>query len=65
MQIEYTTDGIDFHFVSLTSSKKKINQIFGGTSKKEVTNKLVKWVEKNMTDVPIWKIKSTMYQLGN
>lgn len=63
MILEYTTDGIDFHFVTLFNSKKKINKIFQGSTKKEVKEKVVNWVEKNLPDVPLWKIKLTNYQI--
>jgi hypothetical protein len=46
MQIEYTTDGMEFHFVTLTSIRKKINKLFYAKTKKEVKQKLISWVEK-------------------
>jgi REP element-mobilizing transposase RayT len=64
MQIEYTTDGMEFHFVTLTSVRKKINKLFYGNTKKEVKQKLISWVEKNVPDVPIWKIKIENHEIG-
>ena len=57
MKIEYTTDGMDFHFVTVTSIRKKINKLFYAESKKEVKKKVLDWIEINMSDVPLWKIK--------
>jgi hypothetical protein len=48
---------MEFHFVTLTSVRKKINKLFYANTKKEVKQKLISWVEKNVPDVPIWKIK--------
>lgn len=64
MILEYTTDGLEFHFVTLFSPKKKIHKIFQGSTKKEVKEKLVNWVEKNLPDVPLWKIKLNNYQIN-
>jgi REP element-mobilizing transposase RayT len=64
MQIEYTTDGMDFHFVTLTSVRKKINKLFYANTKKEVKQKLISWVEKNVPDVPLWKIKIDSHEIG-
>jgi REP element-mobilizing transposase RayT len=64
MQIEYTTDGMEFHFVTLTSVRKKINKLFYANTKKEVKQKLISWVEKNVPDVPIWKIKIEKHEIG-
>jgi hypothetical protein len=64
MQVEYTTDGMDFHFVTLTSIRKKINKHFYATTKKEVRKKLIDWVEINMPDIPLWKVKIDNYQIG-
>lgn len=64
MQLEYTTDGMEFHFVHLFSARKKINKIFHATTKKEVKQKVTSWVEKNIPDIPLWKIKLTNYQFG-
>jgi len=57
MKIEYTTDGMDFHFVTVTSIRKKINKLFYAESKKEVKKKVLDWIEINMSDVPLWKVK--------
>ena len=64
MQIEYTTDGMEFHFVTLTSVRKKINKLFYANTKKEVKQKLISWVEKNVPDVPIWKINIENHEIG-
>lgn len=64
MILEYTTDGLEFHFVTLFNSKKKIHKIFQGSTKKEVKEKVVNWVEKNLPDVPLWKIKINNYQIN-
>ena len=64
MKIEYTTDGIDFHFVTLTSIRKKINKIFYAESKKEVKKKVLDWIEINMSDIPLWKVKIENYTIG-
>ena len=39
MQVEYTTDGMDFHFITLISTRKKINKIFNGKTRREVFDK--------------------------
>jgi len=57
MKIEYTTDGMDFHFVTVTSIRKKINKLFYAESKKEVKKKVLDWIAINMSDVPLWKVK--------
>jgi hypothetical protein len=36
MKIEYTTDGMEFHFVTLTSVRKKINKFSTPTQKKKL-----------------------------
>lgn len=64
MNIEYTTDGENFHFVQLTSTRKKITKIFSGHSKKEVKDKLILWLENNMPEIPLWKIKLSNFQIG-
>jgi hypothetical protein len=64
MKIEYTTDGIDFHFVTLISIRKKINKIFYAESKKEVKKKVLDWIEINMSDIPLWKVKIENYTIG-
>jgi REP element-mobilizing transposase RayT len=64
MKIEYTTDGMEFHFVTLTSVRKKINKLFYANTKKEVKQKLISWVEKNVPDVPLWKIKIENHEIG-
>ena len=63
MKIEYTTDGIDFHFVTLISIRKKINKIFYAESKKEVKKKVLDWIEINMSDIPLWKVKIENYTI--
>ena len=57
MKIEYTTDGMDFHFVTVTSIRKKINKLFYAESKKEVKKKVLDWIAINMSDVPLRKVK--------
>jgi hypothetical protein len=57
MQIEYTTDGMEFHFVTLTSVRKKINKLFYANTKKEVKQKLISWVEKNVPVYHFGKLK--------
>lgn len=47
MILEYTTDGLEFHFVTLFSPKKKIHKIFQGSTKKEVKNKITQWLINN------------------
>jgi len=64
MKIEYTTDGIDFHLVTLISIRKKINKIFYAESKKEVKKKVLDWIEINMSDIPLWKVKIENYTIG-
>jgi hypothetical protein len=64
MKIEYTTDGMDFHFVTVTSIRKKINKIFYAESKKEVKKKVLNWIEINMSDIPLWKVKIENYTIG-
>jgi len=64
MKVEYTTDGMDFHFVTLNSIRKKINKHFYAKTKKEVRKKLVDWVKENMPDVPLWKVRIDNYQIG-
>ena len=64
MKIEYTTDGIDFHFVTLISIRKKINKIFYAESKKEVKKKVLDWIEINMSDIPLLKVKIENYTIG-
>ena len=64
MQVEYTTDGMDFHFVTVTSIRKKINKHFYATTKKEVKKKLIDWVQENVPDVPLWKIKVEDHVIG-
>jgi REP element-mobilizing transposase RayT len=64
MKIEYTTDGMDFHFVTVTSIRKKINKIFYAESKKEVKKKVLDWIEINMSDIPLWKVKIENYTIG-
>ena len=64
MKVEYTTDGIDFHFVTLNSIRKKINKHFYAKTKKEVREKLIDWVQQNMPDVPLWKVRIDNYQIG-
>jgi hypothetical protein len=64
MKIEYTTDGMEFHFVTLTSIRKKINKLFYAKTKKEVKQKLISWIEKNIPDVPLWKIKIENHEIG-
>lgn len=64
MKIEYTTDGMDFHFVTVTSIRKKINKIFYAESKKEVKKKVLDWIEINMSDVPLWKVKIENHTIG-
>ena len=64
MKIEYTTDGIEFHYVTLTSVRKKINKHFYANTKKEVKKKLIDWVQENVPDVPLWKIKVEDHVIG-
>ena len=64
MKIEYTTDGMDFHFVNVTSIRKKINKLFYAESKKEVKKKVLDWIEINMSDVPLWKVKIENHTIG-
>ena len=64
MKIEYTTDGMDFHFVTVTSIRKKINKIFYAESKKEVKKKVLDWIEINMSNIPLWKVKIENYTIG-
>jgi hypothetical protein len=64
MKIEYTTDGMDFHFVTVTSIRKKISKIFYAESKKEVKKKVLNWIEINMSDIPLWKVKIENYTIG-
>jgi len=64
MKIEYTTDGMEFHYVSLTSVRKKINKHFYAKTKKEVKQKLTNWVQENVPDVPLWKIKVEDHTIG-
>ena len=64
MKIEYTTDGMDFHFVTVTSIRKKINKLFYAESKKEVKKKVLDWIEINMSDVPLWKVKIENHTIG-
>ena len=64
MKIEYTTDGMDFHFVTVTSIRKKINKIFYAESKKEIKKKVLDWIEINMSDVPLWKVKIENHTIG-
>ena len=64
MKIEYTTDGIDFHFVTLISIRKKINKIFYAESKKEVKKKVLDWIEINMSDIALLKVKIENYTIG-
>jgi len=64
MKIEYTTDGMDFHFVTVTSIRKKINKLFYAESKKEVKKKVLDWIEINMSDVPLWKVKIENNTIG-
>ena len=64
MKIEYTTDGMEFHYVTLTSVRKKINKHFYANTKKEVKKKLIDWVQENIPDVPLWKIKVEDHTIG-
>jgi hypothetical protein len=48
----------------LTSVRKKINKLFYANTKKEVKQKLISWVEKNVPDVPLWKIKIENHEIG-
>lgn len=64
MQLEYTTDGLEFHFVTLYSKKQKIQKMFQGSTRREVKEKVVNWVEKNLPNIPLWKIKLTNYQIN-
>lgn len=64
MYLEYTTDGMEFHFITFFSSRKKISKIFQGSTKKEVKQKTINWLEKNLPNVPLWKIKLHTYKIN-
>jgi hypothetical protein len=42
---------MEFHFVILTSIRKKINKLLDAKTKKEVKQKLISWAEKTIPQV--------------
>jgi hypothetical protein len=64
MNIKYTTDGLDFHFVIFSSRKRKMTEIFYATTKTKVVEKLIDWLKKNLSDVPLNRFKFTEHQIN-
>jgi hypothetical protein len=59
MNIEYNTwptDNGENHFITVTRSGK--SKMFNGSTKKEVKQKLFKWIEKNNLSIEFWKVNN-------